>query len=83
MHDARCVAEFRHITQVCFKRQDAALDSAVPTCDTGLVPVNSPMLQGLDVLAPSLHAGNLARPRLFEVGAAINRLRSVKMRQQW
>ncbi len=40
------------------------------------------MLQGLDVLAPSLHAGNLARPRLFEVGAAINRLRSVKMRQQ-
>ncbi|CAL5221417.1 g3603 [Coccomyxa viridis] len=38
--------------------------------------------KGLDVLAPSMHAGNLARPRLFEIGAAVNRLRSVKMRQQ-
>lgn len=42
----------------------------------------SPMSQGLDVLAPSQHAGNLARPRLFEIGAAVNRLRSAKMRQQ-
>lgn len=39
-------------------------------------------LQGLDVLAPTLHAGNLARPRMFEIGAAVNRLRSLKMRQQ-
>lgn len=39
-------------------------------------------LQGLDVLAPTQHAGNLARPRLFEIGAAVNRLRSVRMRQQ-
>jgi hypothetical protein len=37
--------------------------------------------QGLDVLAPSLQAGNLARPRSFEIGAALNRLRTLKMRQ--
>lgn len=38
--------------------------------------------QGLDVLAPTMKAGNLARPRHFEIGAALNRLRTVKMRRQ-
>jgi len=42
--------------------------------------------EGLDVLDPfheaERHPGNLARPRRFEVAAAINRLRSVRMRQR-
>ncbi|EIE22453.1 hypothetical protein COCSUDRAFT_16516, partial [Coccomyxa subellipsoidea C-169] len=38
--------------------------------------------QGLDVLAPALKAGNFARPRIFEIGAAVNRLRSVRMEQR-
>ncbi|CAK0781040.1 hypothetical protein CVIRNUC_005266 [Coccomyxa viridis] len=38
--------------------------------------------KGLDMLAPSLRPGNLARPRTFEVAAALNRLRSVRMRQR-
>ena len=41
--------------------------------------------QGLDALDPfhrhGRHPGNYARPRKFEVAAAINRLRTVKMRQ--
>ncbi|WIA16375.1 hypothetical protein OEZ85_013071 [Tetradesmus obliquus] len=37
--------------------------------------------QGLDVLAPQL-LGNLARPRRFEVAAAINRIRTLQMTQQ-
>jgi predicted ABC-class ATPase/rhodanese-related sulfurtransferase len=42
--------------------------------------------QGLDVLdpfhRPEHHPGNLARPRRFEIAAAINRLRSVRMHQR-
>ena len=42
--------------------------------------------QGLDPLdpfhRPGQHPGNLARPRRFEVAAAINRLRTVRMRQR-
>lgn len=38
--------------------------------------------QGLDVLAPALKAGNFARPRIFEIAAAVNRLRSVRMEQR-
>ena len=42
--------------------------------------------EGLDVLdpfhEPGRPPGNLARPRRFEVAAAINRLRSVRMRQR-
>ena len=37
--------------------------------------------QGLDVLSPfSGHPGDYARPRMFEVAAAVNRLRSLKVR---
>lgn len=36
---------------------------------------------GLDVLAPGRKLGNLARPRKFELAAALNRLRSCKMAQ--
>ena len=40
----------------------------------------------VDVLDPfhelGRHPGNLARPRRFEIAAAINRLRSVRMRQR-
>jgi len=42
--------------------------------------------EGLDVLdpfhRPGRHPGDLARPRRFEIAAAINRLRSLRMRQQ-
>jgi predicted ABC-class ATPase len=42
--------------------------------------------EGLDVLdpfhRPEQHPGDLARPRRFEIAAAINRLRSVRMRQR-
>ncbi len=42
--------------------------------------------RGLDELDPfhraEKHPGNFARPRRFEIAAAINRLRTVKMRQQ-
>lgn len=41
---------------------------------------------GLDVLAPfhrpEHHPGNFARPRRYEIGAGINRLRTVRMQQQ-
>ena len=35
--------------------------------------------QGLDALNPSMHFGNYARPRRFELAAALNRLRSLKV----
>lgn len=38
-------------------------------------------LQGVDALAGRSHPGNLARPRRFELAAAINRLRSAQLRQ--
>ncbi len=42
--------------------------------------------QGLDILSPysmaGRHPGNFARPRRFEVAAALNRLRPVQMRQE-
>jgi predicted ABC-class ATPase len=37
--------------------------------------------EGLDVLAPGLLNGNLARPRLLEISGAINRLRRACVRQ--
>ena len=41
--------------------------------------------QGLGVLSPfsgSGHPGNFARPRRFEIAAALNRLRTVRMSQK-
>ena len=42
--------------------------------------------EGLDLLdprhRPGRHPGNLARPRGLEIAAAINRLRTVRMRQR-
>ena len=41
--------------------------------------------EGLDVLdpfhRPGRHPGNFARPRSYEIAAALNRLRTVRMRQ--
>ncbi|KAK9828923.1 hypothetical protein WJX72_002803 [[Myrmecia] bisecta] len=37
--------------------------------------------QGLDALAPRMKFGNFARPRRFEIAAAVNRLRSLQMQQ--
>jgi hypothetical protein len=36
-------------------------------------------VQGLDALAPGQKLGMLARPRLFEVAAAVNRLRTIQV----
>jgi hypothetical protein len=36
--------------------------------------------RGLDALAPSMHYGHYARPRRFEVAAALNRLRCMRIR---
>ena len=36
---------------------------------------------GVDVLSGGNKVGNLARPRRFEIAAAVNRLRSAEMRQ--
>jgi len=42
--------------------------------------------EGLDALDPfrrgESHPGNFARPRKYEIAAAINRLRTVRMRQK-
>jgi hypothetical protein len=35
--------------------------------------------QGLDALNPPMHFGHYARPRRFELAAALNRLRSLKV----
>jgi hypothetical protein len=45
------------------------------------VRVARPPVQGLDALAGRSKPGNLARPRRFELAAAINRLRSARLRQ--
>ena len=37
---------------------------------------------GLDVLDEGRHRGNYARPRVFEMAAAVNRLRVIEMQQQ-
>ncbi|KAK9833829.1 hypothetical protein WJX74_007063 [Apatococcus lobatus] len=37
--------------------------------------------QGLDILSPQLKCCDLARPRRFEIAAALNRLRTVKLKQ--
>ncbi|GAQ88498.1 hypothetical protein KFL_004340050 [Klebsormidium nitens] len=37
--------------------------------------------KGLDVLAPHMHLGTYARPRVFEIAAALNRLRTIKVQQ--
>jgi hypothetical protein len=37
--------------------------------------------EGLDILAPRMRFGNFARPRRFEIAAALNRLRSLKVKQ--
>ena len=38
-------------------------------------------MQGLDALTPGMKHGGLARPRRFDIGAALYRLRSVHMEQ--
>lgn len=35
---------------------------------------------GLDALAPAMHFGHYARPRRFELAAALNRLRCMRVR---
>ena len=48
--------------------------------DTTVVLYLPARLQGLDALGRS-KPGNLARPRRFELAAAINRLRTAQLRQ--
>ena len=44
-------------------------------------PPNAPAWQGLDALADRAKPGNLARPRRFELAAAVNRLRTARLQQ--
>ncbi len=38
--------------------------------------------RGLDALTPGARHGSLARPRRWDIGAALNRLRSLHMEQR-
>ena len=53
------------------------------TVDSAMYPACMPGdLQGVDALAGRMKPGNLARPRRFELAAAVNRLRTAQLRQQ-
>jgi hypothetical protein len=59
---------------------DATLGVLPPRLDAEL---ESEGLDGLDPHhRPGAHPGELARPRRFEIAAAINRLRSLRVRQR-
>ena len=71
-----------HLATRRFMRGDATLAEILDRLDEEFDTL------GLDVLDPfrssrseGQHPGNLARPRRFEIAAAINRLRTVSMRQ--
>ncbi len=53
---------------------------AIETCQCP-TPAQTMHLQGLDAVAPWLRCCDLARPRRFEVAAALNRLRTVRFKQ--
>ncbi|HEY5659098.1 MAG TPA: ABC-ATPase domain-containing protein, partial [Myxococcota bacterium] len=76
----RAVGDAIHLAAERFMDGSATLREVLDAVDALLDA------QGLDVLdpfhRPERHPGNLARPRRFEIAAAINRLRSVRMRQR-
>ncbi|MCS7176751.1 MAG: ABC-ATPase domain-containing protein [Candidatus Kapabacteria bacterium] len=57
------------------KRLAELLDAAEQLMDTEALEALSPFARG------GRHPGNLARPRRYEIAAALNRLRTVRMRQ--
>lgn len=79
---AFCQPEWPCMPQVCCHGQSVVLQchqlaNQWPRC---LYPA-LPSLQGVDSLAGRSKPGNLARPRRFELAAAINRLRTAQLRQ--
>jgi predicted ABC-class ATPase len=62
------------------------MDERTPLCEVIEAVARLLDEQGLDALDPfrrgEAHPGNFARPRALELAAAINRLRSVRMRQR-
>jgi predicted ABC-class ATPase len=90
--------DLRHVEQLVDGSQTRAIGNAIHLAAERLMDGSAALSevldaiealldeQGLDVLdpfhRPERHPGNLARPRRFEIAAAINRLRSVRMRQR-
>jgi predicted ABC-class ATPase len=90
--------DLRHVEQLVDPSQTRAIGSAIHLAAERFMDGSATLREvldaldellderGLDVLAPfhrpEHHPGNLARPRRFEIAAAINRLRSVRMRQR-
>ena len=80
LSQTRAVGHALHLAATRFVDGDATLREVVDRLETCFDT------EGLDVLDPHLrdgqHPGNFARPRVLEVAAAINRLRTVRMRQK-
>jgi predicted ABC-class ATPase len=75
----RAIGNAIHLATQRFMDGEATLRAVLDALDALLDA------EGLDVLdpfhRPGRHPGDLARPRRFEIAAAINRLRSLRMRQ--
>jgi predicted ABC-class ATPase len=90
--------DLRHVEQLVDASQTRAIGNAIHLAAERFMDGSAALSEvldavealldekGLDVLdpfhRPERHPGNLARPRRFEIAAAINRLRSVRMRQR-
>ncbi|MFQ5328552.1 MAG: ABC-ATPase domain-containing protein [Thermodesulfobacteriota bacterium] len=73
MSQTRAIGDMiHHLAQRCFTN-DAPLKEAISRM---MVDIDK---RGLDILSP-LKRGDYARPRIFEVAAAINRMRSLKVK---
>jgi hypothetical protein len=77
---ARAVGHAIHLAAERFMNRSRSLREVVDAVDTFFDK------EGLDGLDPfhrkGRHPGNFARPRKYELAAAINRLRTVRMRQR-
>lgn len=63
-------------------RQDSTAGVGRKTLAQWLAELEAAIDQhGLDVLAPHLLPGNLARPRVYEIAAAVNRIRTLQVTQ--
>ena len=82
-------SQVRAIAEACIQLCTAANSRSGPmaTCDLplpdALANIQAQIDQGgLDVLSPGKRIGNLAAPRMLEVGAALSRLRSLQAAQR-
>lgn len=86
---SRCVAGRMLATACCrpaawpsvFGHAFSPTAAAPAPCLLPLLLLHVRLLQGLDVLAPYQLPGNLARPRRYEVAAAVNRIRTLRVTQ--